>query len=434
MNPFAGKSVAGKSIVGDPAGSGHAMPAPPVQLLSRDAYTSPAWFERERRDLFGRSWACAGAAIDLSALGDYATVAAGDRPLVVLRDDSGELRAFHNLCRHRGTELLEGAGRLDRPRIVCPYHRWTYGLDGALRAVPLQAQCFPGLDTAEYPLFPAAVGELGGLVFAHPDPRADFADWRSDLDRTVWPHRFERMSAGPETTWEMNCNWKVFVENAIDGYHLAYLHRETLGGPRADRNVWDVHGRHLVWYSTETGRKTCMPETVAKAAAGWAAPPVEGAGSGHYGGVYLLFPNTIVTATPTELTVSRLEAVSAGISRLSLRAWTRKGAGWSKWFDREEVEDAPGYDPSGGCFRLSHLECHPLETGDFHWEDVWICEKMQRSLNSPMYRVGRLAAGAGAEAPLEVFQRNVLDFMAPGTNSTAPRTDAPAARDAIGLR
>ena len=413
---------------GDLARAGHAMPERPAQQLPREAYTSPAWFAQERRDLFGRSWACAGAAADLAAPGAYATVAAGDFPLAVLRDERGALRAFHNLCRHRGTELLEGAGRLDRSRIVCPYHRWTYGLDGALRAVPMQAQCFAGLDSAEFSLFPAAVGELGGLVFVHPDPCADFAEWRGDLDRALWPHRFERMSAGPEMTWEMNCNWKVFVENAIDGYHLAYLHRGTLGGPRADRNVWDVHGRHLVWYSTETGRRTCLPESVAKAAGGGAARAIDGAESGEYGGVFLLFPNTIVTATPAELTVSRLGGVAADVTRLSARVWRRRSAGWPKWFDRETIEDAPGYDPSSEVFRLSRLDRHPLETGDFHWEDVWVCEKMQRSLHSPAYRVGRLAAGAGAEAPLEVFQHNVLDCMAPATGVTQPCPDARPAR------
>lgn len=427
-------SPIGNTAVGGPDWAGHAMPDRPAQLLSREAYISPAWFERERRDLFGRSWTCAGAAVDLSTPGAYATVAAGEFPLVVLRDDRGMLRAFHNLCRHRGTELLEGAGRLDRMRIVCPYHRWTYGLDGALSAVPMQAQCFADLATAEISLFPAAVGELGGLVFVHPDPGADFADWCGDLDRAVWPHRFERMSAGPEATFEMNCNWKVFVENAIDGYHLAYLHRDTLGGPRADRNVWDVHGRHLVWYSTETGRKTCLPETVAKAAGGRALRAIDGAGSGEYGGVSLLFPSTFVTATPTELTVSRLEGVTADVSRLSTRVWLRKSAGWSNWFDREKVEETPGYDPSSGFFRLSRLDRHPLETGDFHWEDIWVCEKMQRSLHSPAYRAGPLAAGAGAEAPLEVFQRNVLDFMAPATDSARPRPDARLAQEANGLR
>ena len=408
--------------------AGHPMPVQPSQQLPREAYVSPEWYERERRLLFGRAWVCAGAAHEFPAAGDFTTVAAGDHPLMVVRGDDGVLRAFHNLCRHRGTELLEGSGRIERSRIVCPYHRWTYGLDGALRAVPLRAQCFADLDTGEHPLMPAAVGELGGLVFVHPDPGADFAGWRERIEGAVWPHRFDRMSAGPEATYEVRCNWKVFVENAIDGYHLAYLHRHTLGGPRADRNVWDVHGRHLVWYSTETGRRTCLPEAVARRAAGSIAQPVEGAESGEYGGVYLLFPGTIVTASPGELSVSRLQGTAADTCRLSVRVWRRRQAGGPRWLggdDRgEDLTGAPGYDAASGVFRLAHLPGHPRDTGDFHWEDIWVCEKMQRSLRSPNHRVGRLAAGPGAEAPLEVFQRNVLDFLAPEARTLPDGPDA----------
>ncbi|MDE0371627.1 MAG: Rieske (2Fe-2S) protein, partial [Rhodospirillales bacterium] len=115
---------------------GHAIPDQPAQQLPRDAYVDRAWFERERRDLFGCCWTCAGVVQDLAKPGEYVTVSAGDYPLMVLRDGSGTLRAFHNLCRHRGTELVEGSGRLERARISCPYHRWTYDLDGSLRAVP----------------------------------------------------------------------------------------------------------------------------------------------------------------------------------------------------------------------------------------------------------------------------------------------------------
>ena len=401
---------------GTSSGAGHPIPARPAQQLPREAYVSPEWFKRERRLLFGRAWVCAGPAHELRGAGDFTTVAAGDHPLMVVRGEDGVLRAFHNLCRHRGTELLEGSGRIKRSRIVCPYHRWTYGLDGALHAVPLRAQCFADLDTRNYPLLPAALGELGGLVFVHPDPGADFVGWQGSVEGVVWPHRFDRMSAGPEITYEIQCNWKVFVENAIDGYHLAYLHRRTLGGPRADHNVWDVHGRHLVWYSTETGRRTCLPEGIARTAAGSSALPIEGAESGEYGGVFVLFPSTIVTASPGELSVSRLQGMAADTCRLSVQVWRRKQAAWPQWLGGEDITDAPGYDAASGVFRLAHLPSHPLETGDFHWEDVWVCEKMQRSLQSPSYRVGRLAVGPGAEAPLEVFQRNLLDYLAPAAS------------------
>lgn len=156
-----------------------------------------------------------------------------------------------------------------------------------------------------------------------------------------------------------------------------------------------------------------MPEALAKSMAEWGERVIDEARSGEYGGVFMLFPGTIVTAGPTQLSVSRLVGVAPDVSRLSVRI-RRRGSGWT-WPHREKpVEELPGYDPGDGLFRLARLERHPLETGDFHWEDVWVCEKLQRSLHSPAYRFGPFAAGAGAEAPLEFFQRNVLDFVTAG--------------------
>ena len=396
------------------------MPESPVQVLPREAYVERDWFEREQRELFARNWACAGLASEIAVRG-YVTVSTGVHRLVVVRDESGELGAFHNLCRHRGTELLEGSGRLEAPRIVCPYHRWTYGLDGSLRAVPMKKECFPDLDPATHPLHRGAVGEFKGLVFAHPDPVADFSEWKADLDSVAWPHEFERMAAGPSLTYEMKCNWKVFLENAVDGYHLAYLHDRTLGGPLAHRNVWDAHGRHLVWYSTESGTRTCMPAALASQGSGHATV-IPGAESGEYAGVYVLFPNTIVTASPVSLEVSRLKAVAPELSHLEVRTWTAKER-WRKWFGErgDPASGHPGYDPESGLLKLEGLDRHPRESGDFHWEDVWVCEKMQRSLASPMHRVGALAAGPEAESPLELFQRNVLDHLEPASVPPRPR-------------
>lgn len=229
------------------------------QQLARDTYFNDDWYERERQELFSQSWtfACTGA--ELTESGDFVTLRFMDYGLFVIRGDDGELRAFHNVCRHRCSEVLEGSGNTGN-RIVCPYHRWTYSLAGDLRGVPNEADCFPDLEKAGLGLHPASVGECAGMVFVNPSPhpRDSFTDWIANMDDHAWPHRFDdgSMSFSGEITYEMNCNWKVFYENAVDGYHLGYLHDQTLGKVYPHRNVWDLVGRNHVWYSTErTGER-----------------------------------------------------------------------------------------------------------------------------------------------------------------------------------
>ena len=123
----------------------HVLPDRPKQLLPREAYISEAWLALEREHLFNKAWTFAGAVNALAHPGDYLTLTVGTSPLIVLRTGQGELRAYHNLCRHRGTELLEGCGQL-KSTIVCPYHRWTFDLEGRLRGVLIEAfRCVPPL-------------------------------------------------------------------------------------------------------------------------------------------------------------------------------------------------------------------------------------------------------------------------------------------------
>jgi len=121
----------------------------------------------------------------------------------------------------------------------------------------------------------------------------------------------------------------------------------------------------------------------------------------------MLFPTTIVTPSKWSLTISTLEPVSPSETVLRARTWVP-----DSWFDMEGgPEHAPGFDKETGEITSDKWDKHPLETGDFQTEDIWVCEKMQRSLNSPEYEVGPLAAGSGSEAPLEVFQKQALDFV-----------------------
>lgn len=208
----------------------------------------------------------------------------------------------------------------------------------------------------------------------------------------------------------MNCNWKVFYENAIDGYHLAYLHKETLGGPLHDKNIWEMFGRHMVWWSTEReGVKHRIPQFVENSARGSALKTIKEASEPGYGGVYMLFPTTILTPNPWGFSISSMQPVDANTTLLYVRNWAPKG--WISYTYRSK--DIPGYDRVSGRIKSSHWTKHPLETGDFQTEDVWICEKMQRALQSPVHEVGYLARGSGGEAALDFFQQCVLEYLTP---------------------
>ena len=389
------------------------MPEAPTQRLPREAYVSSKWFAREEAELFGKTWAFAGVLTDFGDAGDYRTVQAGPHSLIVIKDSDGELRGFHNICRHRGTELLEGCGHAGKT-IMCPYHNWVYNLDGRLRGVPAQRDCFPELDKKDVRLLGAAVGVFKTLVFVHPDaePAEPFEVWVDDLENVAWPHDLASsdLEESPDSiVYEVKCNWKVFYENAVDGYHLAYLHKNTLGGPVHDKNVWENFGRHLVWWSTEReGVKHRIPQFVEQSAKNSGLNVVKGADTPGYGGVYMLFPTTILTPNPWGFTISTMQPVDAGTTRLKVRNWAPKG--WMSYTYR--TNDIPGYDDKSGLIKSSHWTKHPLETDDFQTEDIWVCEKMQRALQSPNHKVGALARGTGGEAALDFFQQCILEFVA----------------------
>jgi len=155
--------------------------------LPRHAYTSAEWFVAEQTEFFAKTWVFVGVASDFQKPGDYVSVQAGAFPLVVLKLKDGSLAAYHNICRHRGTTLLEGSGNAGKS-VVCPYHRWTYTLDGHLKGAPNMAECFPDLDRSNLSLKPASVGNFQNLVFINADPNADFENWIAPIREKAWPH------------------------------------------------------------------------------------------------------------------------------------------------------------------------------------------------------------------------------------------------------
>ena len=196
--------------------------------------------------------------------------------------------------------------------------------------------------------------------------------------------------------YDLKCDWKVFVENAIDGYHLSYLHKNTLGGPKPAENVWERWGDHMVWYAKDDGEggSYSLPIKARKEYESAWLEKIQSAQEDNYGGVYFLFPATLIVPTPYGFSVSTLHAVAPGRSQLSVRHWV--GPGQSV----DDRKDIPGYDESTGVISSDYWEVPALETEDFQTEDVFICEKVQRGMWSPVFERGPLAKGVGAEDPL----------------------------------
>ncbi|MBA3336664.1 MAG: aromatic ring-hydroxylating dioxygenase subunit alpha [Chloroflexia bacterium] len=194
------------------------------QTLPASWYTDPEIFRREQASIFRRSWQYAGHTAQLAAPGDYFTLDIGAIPVVVLRDREGTLRAFVNVCRHRGHQVAHGQG--NARALQCPYHAWTYRLDGTLRAAP-RSDREPTFDPCLYALYPLKVETWGPLIFINPDPTAqplaaglgDLPDGITamgrDLDSLTMRYRQEYLLAA---------NWKVFVENSIECYHCPVAH------------------------------------------------------------------------------------------------------------------------------------------------------------------------------------------------------------------
>ena len=191
-------------------------------------YTSEAFLARERRDVFAKEWICAGRADAIARTGDYVTMRIADQPVVVLRGRDGAARAFSNVCLHRMSVLLEGRG--NRKLIACPYHAWSYGLDGRLMGAPYMDGS-PAFRKEDYRLPELRCEEWDGWVYVTlNDAIEPVAERLAPVKEIVTGrYRFEdyRETFREERVW--NTNWKVLAENFMESYHLFRLHGPTIG-------------------------------------------------------------------------------------------------------------------------------------------------------------------------------------------------------------
>ena len=190
-------------------------------------YFDPEWYGRELEKVFGRNWLYLFHTSSIPDPGGYRTVEIGDQNILVLRDSSGELRAFHNTCRHRGSILCtEHRGNLGGKLVTCPYHQWAYAMDGRLVATSSHAEPL-GFNKADYPLFPVHLSIWRGGIFiclddTPPDMEESFERGSDRIEN--WP--LESLQVAHTWSKTMACNWKIFWENFNECLHCPNVHPE----------------------------------------------------------------------------------------------------------------------------------------------------------------------------------------------------------------
>ncbi|MDA4847980.1 aromatic ring-hydroxylating oxygenase subunit alpha [Hoeflea poritis] len=375
-----------------------------LHRLPVDAYTSQAWLDREQKAIFSSTWRYAGFVEDISEPGQYMAVQAGLNNIFIVMGRDRRLRAFHNICRHRGTQLIRAVGRTQKA-LTCPYHDWTYDLEGNLVSVPDEDHEYGSVDKSCLGLKPAAVDLWRGMLFVHPDPDAgSIIEWFGDVEPMLGPHNVEELVeyADARKTYEVRANWKIVVENYIDVYHLSHLHSGTLAMYDHAKAEYGFVGPHFAFweppsdaYGADIQKNAPYPLVV----------PVEQAGAW----VPMLFPGIGLGESESAWSVFVITPLAPDLTRVETRTRVANASEWSFGkqasrsvaFWRDHITGK--YAPEDGAG-----EDDPMVSGDFTAEDIYACEQQQKSLQSPYFETGPAAKGEG---PVLGHQQIVLDYV-----------------------
>ena len=192
-------------------------------------YLDSDFFQLEMDAVFGRSWQYVGHRVELNEKGQYLTTQMGLNPVVAVHDGN-DVRVMHNVCRHHAACVMEGKGTCET--LVCPYHGWTYKLDGTLKRAPRIAG-MSGVSRQNLSLPALSRGDFGPLVFAHPDANESSSQWENKMASLIGQFDdfgWKNLQFVCSRTYSLKCNWKVFVDNYLDGgYHVSLLHKGLAG-------------------------------------------------------------------------------------------------------------------------------------------------------------------------------------------------------------
>jgi choline monooxygenase len=354
---------------------------PRASTLPAAVYLDPAVLDRERTSIFGRTWQLVARYEELARVGDFVPTSILDEPLVICHGQDGTLRGFYNVCRHRAGQVALTRG--NRKSLQCRYHGWTYGLDGALRAAPEMEET-EGFDPADFGLEPVRVERWGPFVFANLDAgAAPLADFLGSIPAEVAAAGFDldAMTRVERRDYVIDCNWKVYVDNYLEGYHLPIAHPSLVREIDYDAYRVETYRYHSKQYAPIRDLKP--GQEVGRDRRYLRSP--DGEDDALY---YWLFPNTMFNLYPDNMSSNVI--VPLGHDRtLTIFEWyfaqPGTGGGW------ESMQQTIAF------------------SDEIQQEDIVLCEQVQRGLRSRSYTSGRFSAKR--ENGVYHFQSLVREFL-----------------------
>ena len=300
----------------------------------------------EQRSVFARSWQLVAHHDQLAEPGDHVVEKIGDVPVIVVRGQDGVLRAFPNVCRHRAGPLALCNGKGARA-LHCKYHGWTYTLEGQLRSAP-EMQAAQDFTVEDIHLPPLRVHEWQGLVFVTLSAETPpFEQVYSGIVERIAPIDLSAMRYLRRDSYDIDCNWKVYIDNFLEGYHLPHVHPGL--SKVLDYRAYDTE--LFPWYSLQSSPLRDGGQFY-------------GEGEAFY---YQVYPNVMLNIMPGRLQTNRILPLGPGRCRVE--------------FDYYYAQDVQG---------MSRIAADQAFSEEVQIEDVTICEAVQKGLASGFYEAGRL--------------------------------------------
>jgi glycine betaine catabolism A len=383
-----------------PGPSGDAPARRPDRTPNGEIYEDPVLLRLELERFFYRNWVCVGRVEDFQESGDFATRQIGRENVLLVRDGDGSVRGYYNLCRHRGTRVVsEPSGRGARS-FICPYHAWSYDLEGRLIGAPHMAEQ-PDFDRRDYGLRPIRVDTWGGFVWVNLEPGGPgLAESLGSFFQRFDRFPLAELRLGGRQTYEVQANWKIIVENFSECYHCAPVH------PSLNRLTPYLSGRNdasLLRGTTGSmfsgGYMEFAQDFQSMTRTGYTKRPLvpgmtaEDKRRVYY---YVLFPNTFFSLHPDYLMIHHVWPISTSHSRIE-----------NEFYFTPQAIAEPGFDPRDAIGLWDEI----------NRQDWTVCELAQLGMGSRAWKGGRYSDREELVRDFDEFVTN--EYRRPGFSRTS---------------